>query len=420
MRWLAHALAVLALTSPRLADACCAAVPCPKTARWRALHLLNEDPLPRDGVLLFSGFTDSRQCIDALEPFIKIEVRRGDVAIVGSAQLADGRGGNFIWRPAVPWEPGQYHLSIKIDNDAIGPPDSGEETLGCPADCPDPGVVVFDEDFVVGPEFSPPIPVLPVPQLSLDVQPIDDRMSDLACCPGLAPTAECCGGVPCWPEWELGACAPIYERRRMAIAVPPHPVPSELAGQLLYELRAGGEPIGRAFDPTRLAEFGSRSTPDCIELVALHLGSGEIVMSNKTCPDEQISSALGVHLYRIFDELACADPVLCGTGDLEWDPNACTLYDPLALPPPPVFDEPTFDAPCPIAQGPWLSPEPASEPTTSATGPDDPGTSGAPDSATAGGDVLVDHGCTCNEPPGSALAIPLLAPLFLRRRRPAA
>lgn len=407
-------LAALALLAPRPAGACCAMSPCPDSERWGALRLLAEGPIPRDGVLLFAGATGSARCIDALAPFVKIEVRRGEQPIAGRLELADGRGSSFLWRPDVPWEPGVHRVRVEIDNDAIGPSPEPptEDVLDCPLDCPDPAVVLLDVDVTVGPEFSPPLPPVPAPALSLALTAFDRTMVELACCPDVAPTLTCCGD--CRPTWEGSGCVALYERRALAIAAPPHAAPPELAAQILYELRADGKVIDRQFAAERLAAL-DRQAPACAQVIALHLGTGEAIASPVTCPSQQLVEALGVRPVDVAAALACADPVRCGTPEDTWEPAACVAYDPLALPPPPaVPSDSTLDTPCPRAQGPWLVPEAGEAPTT---GEGEPASTGAGDPATAGGDSSAADGCACGPARGRGPALALLVPLLLRRRR---
>lgn len=413
MRLFAAALAALVVLAPRPAAACCEGT-CVETERWRTLDVHGEGLVPRDGVLLFSGATGSELCIESLAPRLDVEVRRGDVVLAGQLELADGRGSSFLWRPEAPWEPGAHHVRVTIDNDAIGPPGGVEDAMSCPPECPDPSVLMLDGDFTVDAAFSPPIPAIAAPALSLAVSRLDRTMNGVTCCPGVIPHygGECCGG--CDLLWSEAGCVELYEEGTMVIEVSPHPVPPALAGQILYELRADGAVIDRQFAAERLAKFDRRQTAACVEVVALHLGNGEEVASETSCPSGQIADQLGVRPVDVAGALACAEPVRCGQPDDTWDPDACAPYDPLALPPPPaVPPDSSLVTPCPRAQGPWLSPETGGDPTTS-TGTGAPGSTGG-DPATAGGDGLVEHGCACEGGRSSALA--LLVPLLVRRRR---
>lgn len=417
MRPLLPALLALVLLAPRPAAACCADSPCPATNRWRSLTLRTEGPLPRDGVLVFSGATGNDLCSAALAPLVTIDVTRGDQPIPGALELADGRGDTFVWRPDAPWEPGAHHVHLEIDNDAIAPPPdpSPEDPGGCPTDCPDVPLVVLDADFAVGPEFSPPIPPLPSPLLALELTRFRSAITDITCCPGVLPSLSCCGS--CSVVWEGAGCVELHEQGRMTIAVPPHPLPPELAAQLVYELRGDGLVLDRRLDPEGLAEFASRLSPACVQVSALHLGNGQTLASETVCPPAPLVQQLGVHPVDVLAELACDAPVLCGQPNGTWDPDACVAFDPLAPPPPPSPDpDPISDAPCPPAQGPWLSPETDDDPTTSAA--TDAASSGTADPASAGDEVLVDHGCACTHGPAKPPALLLLlAPLLLRRRR---
>lgn len=177
--------------------------------------------------------------------------------------------------------------------------------------------------------------------------------------------------------------------------------------------------IDRRFEAERLAEFDRRQMPACLEVVALHLGNGEVLASEKSCPGDAIVGALGVHAVDVAAALACGGPVRCGQPDDTWDPDACVAYDPLGLPPPPaVQQDSSLETPCPRAQGPWLSPETGEDPTTTGASTGAPGSTGGgdPATATAGDDGLVDHGCACDGGRSSALAW-LLGPLLVRRRR---
>jgi len=416
VRPLAITLTIFALLLPRPADACCVNDPsfCYKTGRWLGLAVRNDAPLPRDGVLLFSGSTHSDLCVDALAKFLIVDVRRDGQPIAGVLELADGSGHNFVWRPAEPWMPGSgYHVHVEIDNEAIGPP-ADEEPVNCPGDCLDEPLLVLDADFTVSPEFSPPLPPLPAPQLSLHVSGPEPTMTNITCCTGVVPVLDCCG--PCDVSWDGPGCVELFEFRRMQVALPPQPVAPELAGQLLYELRADDQPIGRQISSDALFPDTLRNTPACLQLVAIHLGNGETRASETICPLDQLAQQLGVHPVDVPAELACADPVRCGQPNDTWDLDACVPYDPQFLPPPPSApSDLALDAPCPMAQGPWLPSEPADDPTTSTSNPD-PATAGD-DPATAGDDPLVDHGCTCTGAPQVALPLLFLAPLLTRRRR---
>lgn len=416
MRFYVPVLIALALLPPRPADACCVEdTSCFETGRWLNLELHNDGPLPRDGVLLFSGVTWSALCSAELSKFLKIEVRRGDQPIAGGIELADGNGWNFVWRPAVPWEPGAgYHVHAEIDNDAIGPVGGSEDPQNCPSDCPLESLLAIDADFTVGPEFSPPIPILPAPNLSLLVTKLDHTMLGITCCPGVIPgvVQTSCGDSV---DWDTG-CVEIYERRQMDVEIAPHAIPPELSGQLMYELRADGQPIARSIQPDNLFPSIIRNAAACLQIVALHLGNGDTLSSDLVCPTDDLAQALGVHPVNVTAELGCADPVRCGIGEFEWDLNACVPYDPLTLPPPPpVLKDASYNPPCPFADGPWLTPEQAGDPTTS-TGAPDP-TESASGSATAGEDPVVEHGCTCEGSSAPPSPILLLTPLLLRRRR---
>lgn len=406
------ALASLALVLllPRAAEGCCIeGWICFDRHAWAGVSLLNEAPVPRDGVLVFSAWTSSDLCTPELASFVTVEVRRGDQPLAGELELVDGWTRNFLWRPEQPWEPGAAHsVRITVDNPGLSELEPGSESpLTCPTDvqaCQD--TLVFEQEFSVALDVSPPLPPLPAPELSLKTSGLGDTAFDVACCPGAEPGVACASGCGCGVFLGDGECAWLYEQRRLAASLPSSPQPPGLAHQILFELRAGDEVVDRARALGDLAVV--RNTAACFEVVALHLGNGQTAASDIVCPSDQLTQQLGVHPTDIA-ALACDAPLRCAVGEFDWDPAACVAHDPLSLPPPPP-DHPddVFDAPCPIAQGPWLSPGPADEPTSGA--PDDPSTTDLPE------DPLVDHGCGCDGSLGPSLPL-LLVPLLVRRRR---
>lgn len=387
---LALPLAGAALT-PSEADAC-SPDPCSFVEGWDSLEPVNAASIPIDGVLVLRGTRQGDVDEDWLSQ-VELTVTRDGQPIAGAVEATEVRD-VLIWRPAAPLEPGAtYQVKGNLDND-----ETDEYYEGC-----HPDILALDFEFQADTEPSAPL-TAPKTSAQESVFLLQRKtLDDVVCCDGAYPNDygfDCgYGGESVY--WDEGFCAATRGFGSLNVDISAEvDVPPATAQLLARELFLDGVSIGSTLDGGALGTTDSK--PFCTSVKIRNLATGESVMSEAICHGAEVADQLGDQILDPSAELGqkCKDtPYVCTVKDGQWDETQCSAWP---------GEEPTTGDPDPT-EGPTS--DPSGDPSSS-DGTD------SDDSATAGQDGLVDHGCACDSSTPSPLgALALLGLGLLRPRR---
>lgn len=316
-------LAGIVALSPRAAQAC-SWNPCYfDSPRVEQIELLTASPVPRDGAFTFTTQQyESPTCLDELAPHLSVRVTRGGAVIPGDIVQLAGLPAHFIWRPTTLLTAGAiYKLHIRVDNDALAPDDAYfGETCG-------PSSMVANFQLSVGDTLTErPVPAPPTLVPSPRVW--DTSLRGVICCPGVVPEYFDGG---CYPEvlWDFedpSGCGFPYGFTGVEIEAEPPELPLPHARQFVDQLIVDGEPVHRVLSDGPIAAF--RATAGCTRLERIHLGTGEVIASDETCPDQELLAQLGPR--NLGPPLRCDDAEVCASDETSWD-GTCHPFDPEGL-----------------------------------------------------------------------------------------
>lgn len=351
MRELAVAVILLVGLVPATAEACETS----NCGRWFGLEP-TRDEFPRDAAIVFAGSSHLEVCDADLHAHAEVTVRRGDEVVAGSFTAPVSLHRELVWLPAAPLEPGEYTLTVAIDNAAL------DAALGVTPD-PSCGPDVYGDTiaFLVGSDMSPPAPaVVPPPTFATLRRPLNASWQSLACCPGVAPIAgvgaDCQPGIG--PSGDAGDCIYFYDYDYLTIASEPFPSTDGHDSLWLYQLVVDGAVVDRGMG----GMSARRSERACAHVEAIHLGTGEVVGSEVACPPDDLVPGARAHEPEFA--LRCEQALACGTAD-GWAPELCQAY---VVGEPPFSPGPTrpdtelttrCEAPAPVTMPVYPEPEPA-------------------------------------------------------------
>lgn len=364
--------------SPTEAEACETSA----CRRWHGLTPLRSG-FPRDAAIVFEGALHAEVCADEFVKHANVVVRRGDAVVPGTFEVPVELFHELVWYPGAPLEPGDYTLSVEIDNAGL------EATLGLTQDetC---GPAVYSEvvPFVVLDEVSPAAPAMVAPPtFGTKRRRLDGTWRSLACCPDVVPFAgyasdcvESIGSV------SASDCTYFHDFDYLTITTEPFAGGHD--SLWLYQLVVDGELVARGLH----AMMVRRNDRACAHVEAIHLGTGEVVGSAVVCAPDDLT--LGPTAFTPEFELSCNQALACGT-ESGWDPQACQPY---------TIGKPPWPASEPLANDALVT---RCEPPLPVTMPAYP----APE--------VAGCGCTQRRAPGWLLVVGLLVRRPRTSRRPA-
>ena len=345
--------------------------------RWLGLEPVLST-FPRDAAIVLEGSRHPEVCAEGLPAHVQVVVRSGDTVVPGDFEAPVGLLRALVWRPDDALDPGEYAMTVKVDNAAL------EALAGVPAqsDC---GPDVYEETiaFTVGSETSERPSLVPPPVFKIQTRPLAGDWRSLACCPGIVPfegfSSDC---RPTIGSSGGGDCIYFHDFNYLEISTVQAPLAP--GGVYLYQLVVDGELVGRGLNGASIW----RNHRACAHVEAIHLGTGEVFGSEVVCPPDELEIGPTEHVPD--SPLACEQALACGTDD-GWDPNKCEPY---------VVGEPPGPPTAPMADA-ML--ETMCEAPTPATMPEYPSPPG--------------QGCGCTQATGTGPLL-LVVGLLLRRRRP--
>lgn len=266
------------------------------------------------------------------------------VAVDGALESYPGFAAR-AWRPAAPWVPGTYQVTVDVDLPSF-PAEPGP--AGCPAFSRQTELVVVDE----------PRHVVGTQTLAVDEtlgMTATRSIDTLVCCDGALPYETSLPGIGCpgYPSKGLETNGPCSElasigwlRLDTEVLIDGQPAPPEYS---LRELTRDGT---SAWGGASMSMTITR--PECLEFELLDLVTGELTL-HPACHGDAVADQLGTAQLDPTAELAAmcsGDAYVCETIDgtfAAWDPTACTTWPdgapyvhPATLPPddePPAADE---------------------------------------------------------------------------------
>jgi hypothetical protein len=305
---LAVVLAVMTGLLAREAAACSTGA----CRRWFGLEPTRA-VFPRDAAIVLEGSLHAEVCAPDLREHASVVVRRGDEVVAGTFDAPVSLVHELVWYPEALLEPGDYTLSVTIDNAGLDVP--GGESCGDD---------VYSESlaFSVEDAASPTAPiVVPPPVFAGERRRLDGGWRSIACCPGVVPiegfAGDCEPGIG--TAGYAGDCIYFYDFEYLTITTDPFPYEDGHGELWLYQLVVDGELVDRGLHGTR-ARISHRA---CAHVEAIHLGSGEVVGSEVACPPDDL--VIGPTEHAPEFELTCDQALACGTAD-GWDPEQCQPY----------------------------------------------------------------------------------------------
>jgi MYXO-CTERM domain-containing protein len=285
--------------------------PCTPYAGWVELGLMSSGTIPADGVLLLqAGWREEMPDLGTAA----LTVTTDGVPMGGTFE-ATQLPGLLLWRPEAAWTPGATYTIEGAASNAVADGECIQMTL------PVSGEVTIDVEAGAA---LVPVDISAVEMVNLSPTVALDT---LACCEGVTPTVSYggCSGEPL-VEFDPGQCTPFTGTGYLSLTLTGTSAGSgSVEQQILYVLRAAGQPESMAFTP--MFGIGGLTTSQCAAIDAIDLGTGAVTPGEMECFGDGVLAQLGPQIIDPAATLDCPLQV-CAIDELGegWDPTMCTPY----------------------------------------------------------------------------------------------